>query len=262
MNTEPNRDLLRRQRTFSIDETREQLRQGRPVQRDAILSGAVDYRSLIFGDDGMATGSSSNTGTLPPSWPATATATNTGTVSVSVAKDVTSIDSKVVSTNAASATIATIPTAVPVPTVREIEQLPGGNTQIGNSEQVSSSVVDEGQAAQKKITPSSWAAMVKSSSAPMSDASVQFSNSSSIIRVSGGNLSSGQKPPIPPSAARLGKDGKPSTNSRDTTKSKKLSTDKRTDSHPSNPYRKTPISSNDIEVSPNVDSNAQLENVS
>ncbi len=44
-------DLLKRQRTFSIDETREQLRQGRPVQREAIISGAVDYRSLIFGDD-------------------------------------------------------------------------------------------------------------------------------------------------------------------------------------------------------------------
>lgn len=47
----PNMDLLKRQRTFSIDETREQLRQGRPVQREAIISGAVDYRSLMFGDD-------------------------------------------------------------------------------------------------------------------------------------------------------------------------------------------------------------------
>jgi hypothetical protein len=47
----PNMDLLKRQRTFSIDETREQLRQGRPVQREAIISGAVDYRSLMFGDE-------------------------------------------------------------------------------------------------------------------------------------------------------------------------------------------------------------------
>lgn len=51
LTTTPNMDLLKRQRTFSIDETREQLRQGRPVQREAIISGAVDYRSLMYGDD-------------------------------------------------------------------------------------------------------------------------------------------------------------------------------------------------------------------
>jgi hypothetical protein len=51
MSSQPNMDLLKRQRTFSIDETREQLRQGRPVQREAIISGAVDYQSLMFGDD-------------------------------------------------------------------------------------------------------------------------------------------------------------------------------------------------------------------
>lgn len=47
----PNLDLLKRQRTFSIDETREQLRQGRPVLKDAIIPGAVDYRSMMYGDD-------------------------------------------------------------------------------------------------------------------------------------------------------------------------------------------------------------------
>jgi hypothetical protein len=51
MSSQANMDLLKRQRTFSIDETREQLRQGRPVQREAIISGAVDYQSLMFGDD-------------------------------------------------------------------------------------------------------------------------------------------------------------------------------------------------------------------
>jgi hypothetical protein len=50
MTTTANMDLLLRQRTFSIDETREQLRQGRPVQRDAVLSGAIDYDSMIYGD--------------------------------------------------------------------------------------------------------------------------------------------------------------------------------------------------------------------
>lgn len=62
MTSTPNLDLLKRQRTFSIDETREQLRQGKPVQREAILTGAVDYRSLIFGDDGIAIGNSTTTG--------------------------------------------------------------------------------------------------------------------------------------------------------------------------------------------------------
>jgi hypothetical protein len=50
MTATPNMDLLRRQRSFSIDETREQLQQGKPVQRDAIASGAVDYASMVYGD--------------------------------------------------------------------------------------------------------------------------------------------------------------------------------------------------------------------
>lgn len=45
-----NMDLLHRQRTFSIDETREQLRQGKPVQREAVVSGAVDMESMYYGD--------------------------------------------------------------------------------------------------------------------------------------------------------------------------------------------------------------------
>ena len=47
---DPNKDLLLRQRTFSIDETRELLRQGKPVHREAIVEGAVDYHSLMFGE--------------------------------------------------------------------------------------------------------------------------------------------------------------------------------------------------------------------
>jgi hypothetical protein len=50
MTTSANVDLLLRQRTFSIDETREQLRQGRAVQREAIIAGAVDIESMHFGD--------------------------------------------------------------------------------------------------------------------------------------------------------------------------------------------------------------------
>jgi hypothetical protein len=51
MTVTPNLDLLQRQRTFSIDETREQLRQGKPVQQMAVASGgANDYSSMIYGD--------------------------------------------------------------------------------------------------------------------------------------------------------------------------------------------------------------------
>lgn len=50
MDAVANQDLLRRQRTLTIDETREHLRQGRPIHREAISSGPVDYGSLIWGD--------------------------------------------------------------------------------------------------------------------------------------------------------------------------------------------------------------------
>lgn len=49
MQSEVNLDLLKRQRTFTIDETREQLRQGRPVT-SGLLFESVDYRSLHYGD--------------------------------------------------------------------------------------------------------------------------------------------------------------------------------------------------------------------
>lgn len=54
MTVSPNLDLLQRQRTFSIDETREQLQQGRPVQRMAVAAGSVDYKSMMYGDDAAA----------------------------------------------------------------------------------------------------------------------------------------------------------------------------------------------------------------
>ena len=54
MTDTPNTDLLLRQRTFSIDETREQMQQGRPVQREAIIAGEVDMGSLFYGEDTAA----------------------------------------------------------------------------------------------------------------------------------------------------------------------------------------------------------------
>mmetsp|Transcript_12796 Transcript_12796/g.16686 ORF Transcript_12796/g.16686 Transcript_12796/m.16686 type:complete len:781 (-) Transcript_12796:478-2820(-) len=47
---EPNLGLLRNQRTISIDETREVLKQGKPLIRDSVMHGEVDYESLKFGD--------------------------------------------------------------------------------------------------------------------------------------------------------------------------------------------------------------------
>lgn len=71
MTDTPNMDLLQRQRTFSIDETREQLRQGKPVQRDAIIGGAVDLQSMYYGDH--------DSNTVPASVAPPVTSTNTTT---------------------------------------------------------------------------------------------------------------------------------------------------------------------------------------
>mgnify|MGYP006077112707 CR=1 FL=1 len=50
MTSTPNMDLLKRQRSFSIEETREQLQQGRPVHKEAVAAGPVDYSAMIYGD--------------------------------------------------------------------------------------------------------------------------------------------------------------------------------------------------------------------
>lgn len=57
--TSPNTDLLLRQRTFSIDETKEQMQLGRPVQREAVITGEVDYGSLIYGEEDHASAQAS-----------------------------------------------------------------------------------------------------------------------------------------------------------------------------------------------------------
>ena len=67
MTTIASKDLLLRQRTFSIDETREQLQQGRPVQRLAVVSGAVDYNSMMYGDDHTKPVNNNHNNTTNPS---------------------------------------------------------------------------------------------------------------------------------------------------------------------------------------------------
>ncbi|CAK4961461.1 unnamed protein product [Aphanomyces euteiches] len=42
-------DLLKNQRTYSIDQAREALRQGRPIRSDSV--GSVDYESLMYGEE-------------------------------------------------------------------------------------------------------------------------------------------------------------------------------------------------------------------
>mmetsp|Transcript_2676 Transcript_2676/g.5653 ORF Transcript_2676/g.5653 Transcript_2676/m.5653 type:complete len:743 (+) Transcript_2676:331-2559(+) len=58
----PNMDLLKRQRSFSIDETREQLRQGKPVAK-AITPGKVNPRTLLCGDEDGAEAPTTSTTT-------------------------------------------------------------------------------------------------------------------------------------------------------------------------------------------------------
>ena len=60
MDSTPNLDLLHRQRTFSIDETREQLEQGRPVQREAVMSGPIDSTVSYSSSSSSSSGSSSS----------------------------------------------------------------------------------------------------------------------------------------------------------------------------------------------------------
>ncbi|CAM9787709.1 unnamed protein product [Ectocarpus sp. 8 AP-2014] len=45
-----NLGLMMRQRSVSIDECREQLRKGRPVHREGVIAGAVDYGTYMYGE--------------------------------------------------------------------------------------------------------------------------------------------------------------------------------------------------------------------
>jgi hypothetical protein len=127
----PNLDLLKKQRTYSIDETREQLRQGRPVHREAITAGAVDYRSLMYGDDGQQI---------------------TGATAVSHT-----------STTAQQATVTSEQQPVAAPHSHS-KHAKGRSNSHGEG-------ALHGQTP-KKISASSWAAMVKSSAAATSAAEV------------------------------------------------------------------------------------------
>ena len=162
MTATPNLDLLKRQRTFSIDETREQLRQvrteylffgwlilladlfrvspstlpfvfvmvpiqGRPVQREAISAGAVDYKSMIFGDGYQADGKA-----------------DAGSGIAAAAIKPAGSDAATTSPVAAASQTSETPAPVSAPVV-------------------------SGVGSPRKITASSWAAMVMSSTPPQLD---------------------------------------------------------------------------------------------
>lgn len=127
----PNMDLLKRQRTFSIDETREQLRQGRPVQREAIVAGAVDYGSMMYGDGYQQTQS------VP-------TISTTSSSTVEVTPPVS---------NEQFNTVITLPEVI------DESPTPSSTTQSNSSSEVPA----------KKAVASSWAALVMSSTPPVAN---------------------------------------------------------------------------------------------
>jgi hypothetical protein len=141
----PNLDLLKKQRTYSIDETREQLRQGRPVHREAITAGAVDYRSLMYGDDGQQIA-----GTAPVSH---------------------------TSTTAQHATVTSEQQPVAAPHSHSKQAKSRSNSH--------SEGVLHGQTP-KKISASSWAAMVKSSAAATSAVEVTSPVKVQVVRPAAG----------------------------------------------------------------------------
>lgn len=49
LTAEAHPDLLRNQRTYSIEQAREAMRQGRPIRSDSV--GSIDYESMMYGED-------------------------------------------------------------------------------------------------------------------------------------------------------------------------------------------------------------------
>lgn len=142
LTAQPNLDLLHRQRSFSIDETRAQLRQGKPVQKEAILSGAVDMRSLAFGDDQAPAGKTGSQKQSQPSNKATSTPVSSETMAMASA------------TAVVAATLET--------TLSAVEAQDKGQTPSAGDTHVLSAAAG---ASPQKITPSTWAAMLRSSAA-------------------------------------------------------------------------------------------------
>lgn len=165
-----NKDLLHRQRTFSIDETREQLNQGRPVHKEAVISGSkVDMRSLAYGDEQHAPTATSATGVTSASG---STSTSTG-VSKAVEGTVGQGGKTVVrpqtpptmakqlQKNGASGSAPTIG--------KTVGTMTGSNTE--SSAPVSDGIPSPGE--RKTISQSTWAAICLKTSTVVTSSSTQ-----------------------------------------------------------------------------------------
>jgi hypothetical protein len=154
MTVEANKDLLKRQRTFSIDETREQLRQGRPVQREAILSGKVDSRSLYYGDEPSGPAPSAQATKKEPAASAPAapvTSPAAAKKSAPAAAPTASAEDKKKSSDEAHVAAADV-----------VEHIASAAASMAMAD--GPAVVEAmSTATPQKITPSTWAAMLKSS---------------------------------------------------------------------------------------------------
>lgn len=193
MTASPNLDLLKRQRTFSIDETREQLVQGRPVQREAVISGAVDYRSLMYGDDNVPTAAATKpaggTKSVVPSAGKHDNKANKAALESAATKAPAAV-SIVVESKADHSSVAELvkkesDSKVSIDTEpaegSDNKKVTKSSASAASETQKSEDPVQLGGSTPMKITPSTWAAMVKSSAAANSntaDSSTQTNGTS------------------------------------------------------------------------------------
>ncbi len=148
MTVEANKDLLKRQRSFSIDETREQLRQGRPVMRDAVLPGKVDSRSLYYGDEAPSAAAPAAAVTKKEAAPAApASAHTTPSQGKKAPKEV--------------AVPVAAPTEAATAALEVVDHVAAAAANLAITSPTASESAH--MASPQKITPSTWAAMLKSS---------------------------------------------------------------------------------------------------
>lgn len=222
MTTTPNMDLLKRQRTFSIDETREQLIQGRPVQREAVISGAVDFKSLIFGDEGVSpvvtsnaklSGSASGPQNQAPKATSSSSSLPSNAKSGKVEAKASTLTATAESFSPAEArkVEAALPDAHPVESASTAtptsEVVHNEEKEVVTEAAVSESIKSDpsslatssnAEEKPKKITPSTWAAMVKSSAA----ADATSASTTGVVRAKPSSTAGEKKPKNGASSAK------------------------------------------------------------
>jgi hypothetical protein len=155
-----------RQRSFSIDETREQLRQGRPVHRDAVISGAADIRSLAYGDEVTSNSTISDRGSSNGAKKENLKDSTSGN-----RKDDCDV-SKVEKLTELSSASTSSSTQTPVENVNSKSKT-NQNPQLVSSTDASTST-DNFETSKQSIAQNTWAAMIKSSSENQQDTATQM----------------------------------------------------------------------------------------